>query len=321
MTRGTWREARTQGASICHIGATEDAASRRVTTVRRPGSLPGRAHRVHHVGRIAETAADTGAYAPHSEGYARFPLVDRAAGSVHQALTVCELTPGGHVVVHQHAFEEGLYVLSGELGLGVAGVSEDLGADDYVFVERGVPHSLTNQASDTVRWLEVSAPQPGAALEDTVFPAGDPPIPEVEPRYRRAGFDASQLPPPSSAIGLAGFGAANVGGASLKVLIEREFGASQFNLMVVEYVEGGLIKEHDHPFEEAFFFVSGEIEAVLDGQTYTLRAGDYCWSGVGSMHAFTNRSPEPVRWLETQVPQPPARHQARFKSEWERLLG
>src|SRR5215210_5970019 len=46
MTRGTWCEARTQGATICrHIGATEDAASRRVAPVRRPGPLFGQAPR------------------------------------------------------------------------------------------------------------------------------------------------------------------------------------------------------------------------------------------------------------------------------------
>src|SRR5262245_2577971 len=46
MTRGTGREARAQGASICgHIGATEDAASRRVTPVRRHGSFSGQAPR------------------------------------------------------------------------------------------------------------------------------------------------------------------------------------------------------------------------------------------------------------------------------------
>jgi Dolichyl-phosphate-mannose-protein mannosyltransferase len=44
MARGTWREARTQGAPICgHIGATEDTASRHVTPARRPGRLPGQA--------------------------------------------------------------------------------------------------------------------------------------------------------------------------------------------------------------------------------------------------------------------------------------
>ena len=199
--------------------------------------------------------------------------------------------------------------------------SEELTADDYCFIEKGVLHSLENPGEDKVRWLELAAPQPGAdMIEDTVFVdddfGGDPP----ELAFRRGHFDASTLPPPSSVLGLAGFGAANVGGASLEVLIEREFGASQFNLMVVEYARGGFITEHDHAFEEAFFFVSGEIEAVLDGETYALRAGDYCWSGVQSRHAFANRSDQPVRWIETQVPQPPSRHQARFKADWERLV-
>nr|MBA3433976.1 glycosyltransferase family 39 protein [Actinomycetota bacterium] len=44
MTRGRRGEARTQGAPIFEdIGATEDAASRRLTRVRRPGSLSGQA--------------------------------------------------------------------------------------------------------------------------------------------------------------------------------------------------------------------------------------------------------------------------------------
>jgi quercetin dioxygenase-like cupin family protein len=104
------------------------------------------------------------------------------------------------------------------------------------------------------------------------------------------------------------------------MLVDRDFGASQFNLFVLEYAPGGLIKEHDHAFEEAFVFLSGEIEAVLDGQPYTLRGGDYCWSGVASMHTLVNRSDAPVRWIETQAPQPPSRHQARFVGDWERLI-
>jgi hypothetical protein len=44
MTRGRGREARTQGTSICgHIAVTEDAASRRLTPVRRPELLSGQA--------------------------------------------------------------------------------------------------------------------------------------------------------------------------------------------------------------------------------------------------------------------------------------
>src|ERR1700737_2033925 len=81
--------------------------------------------------------------------------------------------------------------------------------------------------------------------------------------------------------------------------------------MVVQYARGGFITRHDHAFEEGFFFLEGEIEAELDGEVHGLEAGDYCWSGVRSMHAFANRAEQPVRWLETQVPQPPSRYQAR----------
>ena len=275
---------------------------------------------MHHVGRLTETRADLGCYAGQSTGHARFPLVGQTEGSPHQKVSIAELAPGGRVGRHVQAYEEALYVLDGTLDVEIAGDAERLTADDYCFIEKAVPHSLANSGDDTVRWFELAAPQPGAdMIDDTVFvdDGFEADLPELV--FRRGRFDASALPPPSSVLGLAGFGAANVGGASLEILVEREFSASQFHLMVVEYAPGGFITEHDHAFEEAFFFVSGEIEAVLDGETYTLEAGDYCWSGVRSRHAFANRGDAPVRWLETQVPQPPSRHQARFKADWERF--
>jgi quercetin dioxygenase-like cupin family protein len=276
---------------------------------------------VHHVGRLTETAADNGVYAAHSEGHTRLPLVSSAAGSPHQGLTVAELAPGGRVDLHVQAYEEAIYVLEGTLGIDVAGDREALAADDYCFIEKGVPHALANSSPESVRWLELSAPQPGSEMiADTVFLDGEPGLEVPELAFRRSHFDLNALPPPSSTLGLAGFGAANVGSASLEILVKQEFGASQFNLMVVQYAPGGFISEHDHAFEEAFFFVSGEIEAVLDGTVHMLQAGDYCWSGVHSPHAFTNRSDQPVRWLETQVPQPPSRHQARFTADWNRFV-
>jgi quercetin dioxygenase-like cupin family protein len=275
---------------------------------------------MHHVGTLAETPARPGIYGEHAVGYARFPIVDRAAGSVHQVVAVVDLGPGGSVALHAHAYEEAVYVLGGSLVFTVAGTDETLSADDFALVQAGVAHSLTNRSAETARWYELGAPQASEGFADTVFLAETPPDTEVDAPFRRGRFEAGELPPPSDTLGLAGFAAANVGGASLKMLVDREFGASQFNLFLVEYVPGGLIKEHDHPFEESFFFVSGEIEAVLDGTAYNLHAGDYCWSGAASMHAFTNRSGAPVRWIETQAPQPPSRHQARFRGDWDRSV-
>jgi mannose-6-phosphate isomerase-like protein (cupin superfamily) len=265
----------------------------------------------HVVGKLGETSLDLGVYDGHAESLTRRPLFARAQGAVHHSVVHNELD-SGRIDSHLHAFEEGLYVLSGALTVELGGTREELGADDYVWIELGVPHSVAG----TGAWLEVSAPLPGASLEDTVFSDGPGARPDVP--YRRGHFDVADLPEPSGAI-LAGAGA-NVGGASVKLLINADFGASQFVLMALRYVEGGRIKEHDHAFEEGFFFLEGEVEAELDGETYTLGPGDYCWSSVEGMHALTNRSSVPVRWLETQAPQPPSRHQFRYRVDWERIV-
>jgi quercetin dioxygenase-like cupin family protein len=272
---------------------------------------------MHVVGKLAETATEAGPFSGRAQGLTRRALFDRAQGTVHHSLVHFELVADGRIDRHIHAFEQGIYVLSGSLALQVAGTREELTADDYVWLQFGVPHAITTASGGPAAWLEVSAPNPGADLEDTVFTDEVGATPEVP--YRRGRFDVADLPEPSDAI-LAGAGT-NVGGASVRLLVNPEFGASQFILMALRYVPGGAIKEHDHAFEEGFFFVEGEIEAVLDGETYTLGAGDFCWSGVESMHALANRSDAPVRWLETQAPQPPSRHQFRYRADWERLIG
>jgi quercetin dioxygenase-like cupin family protein len=274
---------------------------------------------MHLRGTLGETPERLGRYAGHSAGHLRRPIIDRAGGSVHQEVVIGELAPGGRVDRHLHAFEEAFYVLAGRLVLEAAGASEELEADDYVFVDRGVAHELRNESGETARWLEASAPQPGALLEDTVFVAEHVLPTGIDAPYRRGRFDVATLPQPSGAI-LAGFDAANVGGAALEILVGPATGATQLNLMVVQYAPGGFINPHDHAFEEGFFFLEGEIEADLNGDGHTLRAGDYCWSSAGDMHALHNRSEGVVRWLETQVPQPPSRYQARFAAEWERFL-
>jgi quercetin dioxygenase-like cupin family protein len=248
----------------------------------------------------------------HSQGYALAPLVGAATGSPHQRLVVSQLEPGGSIEPHLHSFEEVVYVLAGAVTLTLGNTAHELGPDDFALAATGTPHSWRNTGSEPARWLEISAPQPkppGSGFPDTFF----------EPREALGGaaacvghFDESQLPP----LALAGFTAANVSNASLKMLVDTPFGAAHLNFFCVQYAPGGLIKEHDHAFEEAYFFLSGEIEAMADGETHTLRAGDCFWTGVGCPHAFTNTRSEPVRWVETQVPQPPARDAARFRADW-----
>ena len=69
---------------------------------------------------------------------------------------------------------------------------------------------------------------------------------------------------------------------------------------------------HDHPFEETYYFLEGRAEATFDGERYELGPGDVAWAGVGCVHGFRNLGGGPLRWLETQSPQPPGRHSYRF---------
>lgn len=107
-------------------------------------------------------------------------------------------------------------------------------------------------------------------------------------------------------------------GISVKMLVDRAFGADHVTMFTVDYEIGGSAQQHDHPFEEAYVFLAGEVEGELDGQLYTFRPGDVAFAPVGSVHGFYNTGTERVRWLETQAPQPPARHAYRWLATWDK---
>jgi mannose-6-phosphate isomerase-like protein (cupin superfamily) len=100
-------------------------------------------------------------------------------------------------------------------------------------------------------------------------------------------------------------------------MIDEDFGARHHRMLFIEYQPGVGIGLHDHTFEEAYFILSGEVEATMDGAKYSLKAGDVVWTGVGCVHAFRNVGNQPVRWLETFAPQPPKENVFRFMAEWD----
>ena len=108
-------------------------------------------------------------------------------------------------------------------------------------------------------------------------------------------------------------------GISVKMLVDRVFGADLLTMFTVDYEIGGAAQAHDHPFEETYLFLAGEVNAELDGIPYVLRPGDVVFAGVGSVHGFWNEGTERVRWIETQAPQPPVRHAYRWAPTWKRF--
>lgn len=300
---------------------------------------------MHHVGRLDPAFMSTPeAYRGRSAGYRRQSLVDGRAGSVHMGFGACELAPAGRIDGHVHSYEEAFYVLEGQPRLVMGGQTIELAPHQCGLIPVGAGHAWRNGGAQACRWLDMLAPRPrdpDKEPPDTFFtpePVGDDP-PRVldvrDPRCRHffrldpGQMDVDRLKR-GSAVGEPTVSASMAtallaySGIAVKMLVDQRLDAQLLTMFMVEYQPGGVAHPHDHPFEEAYFMLEGEVEGVADGKSYPLRAGDVFWTGAGSVHAFYNRTDARVRWLETQAPQPPRNHSYRFNRDWdylEKLLG
>jgi quercetin dioxygenase-like cupin family protein len=276
-------------------------------------------------------------YVDNSRSFRRCSLVNRSVGSVHMGLGLCALESGGHIDAHVHSFEESFYVLEGNPTLVLDGRAYPLSRGVCGVVPVSVPHAWLGPASGGAQWIDMLAPQPrvGGMMDDTFFigPPSNDHLEELDvrdPRSRHlfrledrdialenlrtgAPVDAPTVSA-SMATALLAYS-----GIAVKMLVDQRLDAQLSTMFMVEYQPGAVAHPHDHPLEESYFMLEGEVEAVADGQHYILRRGDLFWTGVGCIHAFYNRSDRTVRWLETQAPQPPARHSYRFSRDWDYL--
>jgi len=291
---------------------------------------------MHHLLRAADMRPRV-AYRGHSKAYTRVALVDDTVGSVHMGVGLCALKAGGSVDTHLHSFEESFYVLEGEPTLILDGRACQLTPGACGLVPVGVAHAWLGPGHGSARWIEMCAPQPRPPGADTDTYFVGPPMPQErvaldirDPRSRHlfrmedddievdklkigARTDAPKVSASMNTALLA------YSGIALKMLVDKRLDAQLHTMFMVEYQPGGVAQPHDHPMEETYVILDGEVDAVADGKRYTLRKGDVFWTGVGSVHAFYNLSGGTVRWLETQSPSLPDRHGYRFERDWQYL--
>jgi quercetin dioxygenase-like cupin family protein len=292
-----------------------------------------------YVRRAAEIApAAPERYAGHAAGYARDDLVGRDVGSVHTGFALCALDPAGHVAPHLHSCEESFYVLEGSPTLVLDGRPHRLAPGECGLIPVGVAHAWQLSGGGPARWLEMTAPAPRLSGPPDTFFTGDTPAAGTgepldirDPRARtffrldpgQMELDNRKLGAPVDAPTVSASMATALlaySGITLQMLVDQRLGAVLHTMFMVQYEPGGVAQPHDHPLEETYYILEGEVEALADGESIILGAGDVFWTGVGCIHAFYNRSPDRrVRWLETQSPQPPANHSYRFDRDWDYL--
>jgi quercetin dioxygenase-like cupin family protein len=189
-----------------------------------------------------------------------------------------------------------------------------------VWIEANAPAPRLSGPPDTF-WTGEGAPRDAATAPDirdprnrTFFRLGSTEM-DVDSLKGGAAVDAPTVSA-SMATALPAYS-----GIAVKMLVDQRLGAVLHTMFMVEYQPGGVAQPHDHPFEESYYVLEGEIEAVADEDVFTLGPGDVFWTGVGCIHAFYNRTPGRVRFLETQSPQPPANYSYRFNRDWDYLAG
>ncbi len=283
---------------------------------------------------IVKTVAQL-AYRPPAEfvgrsvGYTVDPVVDDAAGSVQMGFRLARLAPGGSVKTHVHSFEESIYVLDGILTIDAPDGSVELVAGDYGLLPVGAPHALRNTSDRVVDFAEMQAPLPRERFGfDTQFTPDlearvATPIDVRDPRTRSYGhIDAASMDPALQTQDRLALSASMrtallvYSGISVKMMVDSDLGAVLSTMFMVQYEQGGFAGAHDHPLEEAYLILEGEVEATFDGTIHHMGPGDVAWAGVGCVHGFRNIGSGRVRWLETQAPQPPRRHSYRFARDW-----
>jgi quercetin dioxygenase-like cupin family protein len=251
---------------------------------------------------------------------------------VHQEFSICQLDAGGWVGAHLHTFEESIYVLEGELLCETGDGRFVLREGDYGVFLVAAPHALRNNGAGPVRWTEMLAPQPRVGGHGDVYPApgfnhqsSPAPIDARDPRTRFFGNITRQhMDPGKQTQDLLAVSASMrtallvYGGITVKMMVDSQLGAFLQTMFMVQYDPHGQASSHDHPFEETYLILDGDVEAWFDGTTYQLKPGDIAWSGVGCVHGFKNGD-SGVRWLETSAPQPPARYSYRFARDWNYL--
>ena len=276
--------------------------------------------RRHHYLAAADTRP-VEAFTDRAVGLRRVELVGGHTGSVHMGLGLALLDPDGRIDLHLHSHEESFYILDGQPTLYLDSHAVRLKPGACGVIPVGVPHAWRTPGS--ARWIDMRAPRPRDADQPTdTFVLG--PTPDTQPseldirdpRNRnlfllsdsdmnidrlKTGASIS-APTVSASMATA---ALAYSGITVKMLVDQRTDAQLSTMFMVDYQPGAVAHPHDHPYEEAYHILEGEIDVTADNHRYTLRPGDTFWTAAGSIHAFYETNGNHVRWLETSAPGPP----------------
>lgn len=280
----------------------------------------------YYISRAAERTWNESTTSP---GFRTALLVGEAQGAHHLEVSLCELQPGRTLGGFRHPFEESWFIFSGNGRTVLTGLEYELGAGDYGVVPVGVAHSIS-AGDEALRWLSVRAPKPptfAGARSDLAAALGSGENlgrpSETDPRHRYVGHFREEDVAPFADLAMPGYHGPNITNISIRMMVDQLLGAQHHTLFMASIAPrsgpGRAAKEHYHPFEEIYYFVSGGMRGTLDGREELVGEGDLVWVSTDATHGFVNERDEAARWLEVQSPVPPDAEAFFFPDDWKSL--
>lgn len=96
--------------------------------------------------------------------------------------------------------------------------------------------------------------------------------------------------------------ALRVMGADVRFLCAADKTDKAWSLMEVVLPKHSGPPPHDHPWDEAYYVVEGEVRFFLGGQERLVKAGDFIYAPGGTLHGFHGDSERPARMLIFDAP-------------------
>jgi quercetin dioxygenase-like cupin family protein len=94
----------------------------------------------------------------------------------------------------------------------------------------------------------------------------------------------------------------NAMGAAIRFLCGAEKTEGGWSLMEVELPERAGPPPHDHPWDEAYYVVAGEVRFHLEGREQVFKSGDFIYAPAGTVHGFQGASAKPARVIIFDTP-------------------
>lgn len=91
-------------------------------------------------------------------------------------------------------------------------------------------------------------------------------------------------------------------GTNVRFLLEAARTGHTFSLMEVELPKDQGPPPHDHPWDEAYYIIDGDVWFLVEDKEMTISAGDFVYAPGGTLHSFRGAGDKPARVLVFDAP-------------------